>query len=156
MVISSKFQDVLEYEDFPPIEISEKQFEQIKKEFIDTKYCAGMYWIERNVFDNTVRFVGKVGFAICGASKWWDEHIVDALVRLTAQASVALCSLAKATDERVIDHGIIRGSAKGVMKTGSRLRRIQTGVVENYALYTLVGAISLIIIMIIVNGVLPL
>jgi NADH-quinone oxidoreductase subunit L len=124
--------------------------------FIDTKYCAGMYWIERNIFDGTVRFVGKVGFGLCGVSKWWDEHVVDRLVRLTAQASVALCSLAKATDERVIDHGVIRGSARGVMKTGSRLRRIQTGVVENYALYTLVGAISLIIIMIIVNGVLPL
>ncbi len=124
--------------------------------FVDSKYCAGMYWIERNIFDNSVRFVGKAGFALCGASKWWDEHVVDALVRLTAQVSVALCGLAKATDERVIDHGIIRGSARGLMKTGSRLRRIQTGVVENYALYTLIGAISLIIIMIIVNGVLPL
>ncbi len=120
--------------------------------FVDTKYCASMYWIERNIFDGAVRFVGKVGFAICGASKWWDENVVDRLVRLTAQASVALCGLAKATDERVIDHGIIRGSARGVMKTGNYLRRIQTGVVENYALYTLVGAITIIIVMIVVNG----
>lgn len=121
--------------------------------FVDTKYCAGMYWIERNVFDRAVRFVGQISFALCGASKWWDEHIVDGLVRLTAQVSVAVCSLAKATDERVIDHGIIRGSAKRVMLTGSRLRRIQTGVVENYALYTLVGAITLILVMIVINGV---
>ena len=121
--------------------------------FVDTKYCAGMYWIERNVFDKAVRFVGQIGFAVCGVSKWWDEHIVDGLVRLTAQVSVAVCSLAKATDERVIDHGIIRGSAKRVMLTGSRLRRIQTGVVENYALYTLVGAITLILVMIVINGV---
>ena len=121
--------------------------------FVDTKYCAAMYWIERNIFDGAVRFVGMVGFAICGASKWWDENVVDRLVRLTAQASVVLCGLAKATDERVIDHGIIRNSAKGVMKTGGYLRRIQTGVVENYALYTLLGAITLILVAIIVNGV---
>jgi NADH-quinone oxidoreductase subunit L len=121
--------------------------------FVDTKYCAAMYWIERNIFDGAVRFVGKVGFAICGASKWWDENVVDRLVRLTAQASVALCGLAKATDERVIDHGIIRSSARGVMKTGGYLRRIQTGVIENYALYTLVGAITIVMVMIVVNGV---
>jgi ABC-type proline/glycine betaine transport system permease subunit len=59
-------------------------------------------------------------------------------------------------DERVIDHGIIRNSVKGVMKTGGYLRRIQTGVVENYALYTLLGAILLIVIAIIVAGVVPL
>ncbi|MFX1284390.1 MAG: hypothetical protein ACFFB5_12080 [Promethearchaeota archaeon] len=58
--------------------------------------------------------------------------------------------------EKVIDHGIIRNSAKGVMKTGGYLRRIQTGVVENYALYTLLGAVSLILIAIIVAGVIPL
>ena len=75
---------------------------------------------------------------------------------MTVKASVALCGLAKATDERVIDHGIIRNSAKGVMKTGGYLRRIQTGVVENYALYTLLGAITLILVAIIAAGVVPL
>ncbi|MHA1227996.1 MAG: hypothetical protein ACTSPV_14710, partial [Candidatus Hodarchaeales archaeon] len=66
------------------------------------------------------------------------------------------CGLAKITDERVIDQGIIRNSAHGIMKAGSKLRNIQTGVVENYALYSLTGAIILIIIMIILTGVLPL
>ncbi len=124
--------------------------------FVDSKYCAAMNWIERNIFDAAVRFTGRVGYEICGLSKWWDDHVIDRLVQLTAKASVALCGLAKATDERVIDHGIIRNSAKGVMKTGGYLRRIQTGVVENYALYTLLGAISLIVIAIIVAGVIPL
>lgn len=119
-------------------------------------YCETMNWIERNIFDAAVRFTGRVGYELCGLSKWWDDHVIDRFVRLTATASVALCSLAKATDERVIDHGIIRNSAKGVMKTGGYLRRIQTGVVENYALYTLLGAISLIVIAIIVAGVIPL
>ncbi|UCG02326.1 MAG: NADH-quinone oxidoreductase subunit L [Candidatus Heimdallarchaeota archaeon] len=124
--------------------------------FIYEYYCEAMNWIERNIFDAAVRFTGRVGYELCGLSKWWDDHVIDGLVRLTAKASVALCGLAKATDERVIDHGIIRNSAKGVMKTGGYLRRIQTGVVENYALYTLLGAISLIIITIIVAGVIPL
>jgi len=37
---SSKFQEVVEYGKFPPIRISEKQFEQLKKDFIDTKYLT--------------------------------------------------------------------------------------------------------------------
>ena len=121
--------------------------------FIDTKYCAFMNWVEKNIFDAAVRGVGKIGFALCGFSKWWDETVVDGLVILTAKVSLAICTLAKTTDERVIDHGIIRNSARGVMRSGGYLRKIQTGVVENYALYTLVGAISLIMIMIVVNGV---
>ncbi len=124
--------------------------------FVDAKYCAAMNWIEQNVFDGAVRLVGWGGYELCGLSKWCDDHVVDGLVRLTARASLALCSLAKTTDERVIDHGIIRNSAKGVMKTGGYLRRIQTGVVENYALYTLLGAIFLIVVAIIVAGVVPL
>ncbi len=124
--------------------------------FVDAKYCAAMNWIERNIFDGAVRLVGWVGYELCGLSKWWDDHVIDRLVRLTARVSVALCGLAKATDERVIDHGIIRNSAKGVMKTSSYLRRIQTGVVENYALYTLLGAITFILVAIIVAGVVPL
>ncbi|MFX1516241.1 MAG: NADH-quinone oxidoreductase subunit L [Promethearchaeota archaeon] len=124
--------------------------------FVYEYYCEAMNWIERNVFDAAVRFTGRLGYELCGISKWWDDHIIDGLVRLTAKVSVALCGLAKATDERVIDHGIIRNSAKGVMKTGGFLRRIQTGVVENYALYTLLGAISLIIFAIIIAGVVPL
>lgn len=38
MSFSSKFQEVMEYGKFPPIKISEKQFKQLKKDFIDTKY----------------------------------------------------------------------------------------------------------------------
>ncbi|MFX0207779.1 MAG: NADH-quinone oxidoreductase subunit L, partial [Candidatus Hodarchaeota archaeon] len=124
--------------------------------FVYEYYCEAMNWIERNIFDAAVRLTGRVGYELCGLSKWWDDHVIDRLVRLTAKASVALCGLAKATDERVIDHGIIRNSAKGVMKTGGYLRRIQTGVVENYALYTLLGAIFLIVVAIIVAGVVPL
>ena len=119
-------------------------------------YCEAMNWIERNVFDKTVRFTGRIGYELCGFSRWWDDTVVDGLVRLTGRASVALCGLAKATDEKVIDHGIIRGSAKGVMKTGGYIRRVQTGVVENYALYSLVGAITIIIIGLVIAGVLPL
>ncbi|UCE13533.1 MAG: NADH-quinone oxidoreductase subunit L [Candidatus Heimdallarchaeota archaeon] len=124
--------------------------------FVYEYYCEAMNWIERNILDGAVRFTGRVGYELCGLSKWWDDHVIDGLVRLTAKASVALCGLAKATDERVIDHGIIRNSAKGVMKTGGYLRRIQTGVVENYALYTLLGAITLILVAIIAAGVVPL
>jgi NADH-quinone oxidoreductase subunit L len=124
--------------------------------FIDTKFCALMNWIEKNIFDNAVRFVGKVGFALCGFSKWWDDNIVDGIVRLTARVGLGICTLAKVTDERVIDHGIIRGSARGVMRTGGYLRHIQTGIVENYAFYSLLGAFIVIIIGLIVAGVFPL
>jgi NADH:ubiquinone oxidoreductase subunit 5 (subunit L)/multisubunit Na+/H+ antiporter MnhA subunit len=124
--------------------------------FIDTKYCAMMNWIEKNIFDAAVRSVGKIGFALCGLSKWWDETVVDGLVILTAKVSLAICTVAKTTDERIIDHGIIRNSAHGVMKTGGYMRKVQTGVVENYALYSLMGAIIILIIGLALAGVLPL
>ena len=119
-------------------------------------YCEFMNWIEKNILDRGVRLAGQIGYELCGISKWWDETVVDGLVRFTGKASVELCGLAKATDEKVIDHGIIRGSAKGIMKSGGYLRRIQTGVVENYALYSLLGALSIIIIGLILAGVIPL
>jgi NADH-quinone oxidoreductase subunit L len=119
-------------------------------------YCEAMNWIEKNILDNAVRFTGRIGYELCGLSKWWDDTVIDGAVRLTGRASVTLCGIAKATDERVIDHGIIRGSAKGVMKTGGYFRRIQTGIVENYALYTLMGALTIIIISLLLVGVLPL
>ena len=115
-----------------------------------------MNWIEKNIFDGAVRAIGSIGFALCGLSKWWDETVVDGLVRLTAQISLAVCTLARTTDERVLDHGIIRNTAGGVMKTGGYLRKIQTGVVENYALYTLMGAIIILIISLALAGVFPL
>ncbi|MFX0209810.1 MAG: NADH-quinone oxidoreductase subunit L [Candidatus Hodarchaeota archaeon] len=124
--------------------------------FVYNYYCEAMNWIEKNIFDQAVRFLGLLGYKLCGLSKWFDDTVIDGLVRLTGRASVALCGLAKATDERIIDQGIIRNSAKGVMKTGGYLRRIQTGVIENYALYSLMGAIFIVLLSIIVAGVLPL
>ena len=119
-------------------------------------YCEAMNWIEKNIFDNLVRFTGRFGYELCGLSKWWDDTVIDGMVRLTARVSFTVCGLAKTTDERVIDHGIIRGSARGVMKTGGYMRRVQTGVVENYALYSLLGALTIIIIGLLIAGVLPL
>ncbi|MHA2093144.1 MAG: hypothetical protein ACW98F_00685, partial [Candidatus Hodarchaeales archaeon] len=119
-------------------------------------YCETMNWIEKNIFDRLVRFTGRIGYELCGLSKWWDDTVVDGLVRLTARVSFVVCGLAKTTDEKVIDHGIIRGSAKGVMKTGGYMRRVQTGVVENYALYSLMGALTIIFIGLLIAGVLPL
>ncbi len=124
--------------------------------FVYEYYCEAMNWIEKNIFDRTVRSFGLLGYKLCGLSKWFDDAVIDGLVRLTGRASVALCGLARATDERILDQGIIRNSARGVMKTGGYLRRVQTGVIENYALYSLMGAILIVIISIIVAGVLPL
>ncbi|WP_455140577.1 NADH-quinone oxidoreductase subunit 5 family protein [Candidatus Hodarchaeum mangrovi] len=123
---------------------------------IYTYYCEAMNWIEKNIFDRAVRFIGLIGFTICGISKWWDDVIIDGIVRFTAHASIALCGLAKTTDEKVIDHGIVRNTAKYVMRAGVHLRKVQTGVIENYALYSLAGAIIILLIMIIMVGVLPL
>ena len=94
--------------------------------FVDTKYCALMNWIELHVFDRTVRAIGELGFWLCGASKWWDENIID--------------------------KGIIRNGAHGIMKTAKYLQHIETGVVEDYAFYVLVGAIALLIAVIVLSG----
>jgi NADH-quinone oxidoreductase subunit L len=120
--------------------------------FFNAKFCAAMNWIEENIFNGAIRLVGKVGYNFCGLAKWWDEYVVDGLVKSVAQASYAFCGLIKIVDERVIDQGIIRNSTKGVMKTGGYLRRIQTGIVENYAFYTLLGAIFVILVTLYIVG----
>ncbi|MFW9906235.1 MAG: NADH-quinone oxidoreductase subunit L [Candidatus Thorarchaeota archaeon] len=94
--------------------------------FVDTKYCAMMNWIECHVFDATVRFIGKLGYWLCGVSKWMDE--------------------------KVIDQGVIRNCARGVMKCAEYLRHIQTGVIEDYAFYGLVGAIVLLVSALALSG----
>ncbi|MFX1504685.1 MAG: NADH-quinone oxidoreductase subunit L [Promethearchaeota archaeon] len=90
-----------------------------------TKYCAFLNWIEVHVFDTTVRFIGKLGYWFCGVVKWWDE--------------------------KVIDQGIIRNSSHGVIKIAEYLRRIQTGVIENYLFYGLVGAIAFLIFFLVLS-----
>ena len=51
--------------------------------------------------------------------------------------SGALCGLAKTTDGRVTDHGIIRNSMKGVMKTRGDLRRVHRDCKELHFVYSL-------------------
>ena len=51
----------------------------------------------------------------------------------------------KITDVKIID-GIVNGTAKVVLATGSSLKYIQSGIIQNYALIMVVGIVFIIAI----------
>ncbi|MFQ5979504.1 MAG: NADH-quinone oxidoreductase subunit L [Candidatus Heimdallarchaeota archaeon] len=75
----------------------------------------------------------------------FDKGIVDGLVNLVGTFGVAFCGLQKWFDEKIID-GTVNLIGKGCALFGNYLRKIQTGVVENYGN---LGAIGLILILLV-------
>jgi NADH-quinone oxidoreductase subunit L len=68
---------------------------------------------------------------------WWVDTAYDTLI---ARPSTALANFSAVVfDNRVID-GAVNGTATLVRVSGSRLRRVQTGYVRNYALAIATGA----------------
>jgi NADH-quinone oxidoreductase subunit L len=58
--------------------------------------------------------------------------------------------------DRTVDAGIIDGAVNGIGRLvrdlGSRVRRVQTGLVRNYALGVMVGAVALLVFMLVRGG----
>ncbi len=72
-------------------------------------------------------------------NKWWFDDLNDLLfIRIGG----ALASGAKAFDERVVD-GIVNGVGRVTVGAGDRLRVVQTGRVQNYALGIAIGLIGM-------------
>jgi NADH-quinone oxidoreductase subunit L len=70
----------------------------------------------------------------------------DALYGATfVRAAMALGRATRAFDQRVLGN-LVGGVGRGASRSGEFLRRLQTGGVQNYALYILVGALILAII----------
>ncbi|MFM8178958.1 MAG: NADH-quinone oxidoreductase subunit L, partial [Candidatus Kapaibacterium sp.] len=80
----------------------------------------------------------------------WNKYRLDeAYQTLFVDSTFALSNSAlwKVFDVRIVD-GAVNGTAKLVEMFGQRLRRVQTGIVQNYAVVMLAGIVMLLIYMV--------
>ena len=75
------------------------------------------------------------------ARAWYVDDIYDEVIGEPARKVAAFS--ADVVDQEVID-GAVNGIGVLVKVTGSRLRRVQTGFVRNYALAVAVGAVAIL------------
>ena len=78
-----------------------------------------LYWIDQNLIDGLVNFMGVIGRAVAYVDYAIDRHLVD---------------------------GAVNGVANLTMKSGSAMRRLQTGHIQSYLFGALGGAIAFVII----------
>ncbi|MFW9915614.1 MAG: NADH-quinone oxidoreductase subunit L [Candidatus Thorarchaeota archaeon] len=76
----------------------------------------------------------------------FDKRIVDGLVNLVGQFGVLFCGFTRWFDDTIID-GIVNLIGKACAIGGSYLRKIQTGVAENYGNLVTIGLIAIIVIL---------
>ncbi|MFQ6103339.1 MAG: NADH-quinone oxidoreductase subunit L [Candidatus Glassbacteria bacterium] len=70
-------------------------------------------------------------------SRWFDNKIIDGIVNGVSHLTVKLSSAEGRFDNIVID-GMVNGVANTSIAIGGRLRRLQTGRVQNYVLWVII------------------
>ncbi|MFX0116682.1 MAG: NADH-quinone oxidoreductase subunit L, partial [Candidatus Hodarchaeota archaeon] len=83
----------------------------------------GASLFDKVIVDGFVNLIGKFGVAFCGLQKWFDDTIIDGTVNLIGKASAIF---------------------------GSYLRKLQTGIVENYGNLGAIGLILIIVVLFLV------
>ncbi|MFX1513327.1 MAG: hypothetical protein ACFFCQ_12135, partial [Promethearchaeota archaeon] len=79
------------------------------------------------------------------------EGIIDWIVNAFGRGTVILCTASRWFDDHIID-GVINGIAQVTMFCGRYLRRIHTGLIENYANYALLGLLILMLVAFLESG----
>ena len=103
--------------------------------------------LARNLYRNGTDQASALGKKFSGVYKLlWNKWYVDEVYHLAIVGPILAASkdfLWRVFDVKIID-GIVNGSAKSVGATAETLRKIQTGVAQNYALLMMVGIVVLI------------
>jgi NADH-quinone oxidoreductase subunit L len=76
---------------------------------------------------------------------WFDKHAVDGVVNLMGVLSKGAAWIGGAIDTYLVD-GAVNGVADLLLEGGRRVRRVQTGRINNYVLGVVVGIIILVVI----------
>ncbi len=79
------------------------------------------------------------------AMSWFDAHAVDGLVNLVGLVSKGCAWIGGAIDTYLVD-GAVNGVAFLFLEGGRRVRKVQTGRINNYVLGVVVGVIILVIV----------
>ncbi len=91
-------------------------------------------------------FVDHVALPIGNAFKTFDSVVVDGLVNFFGRtASLAIADFSDQFDQKVID-GIVNGSAYSIKYSVQRLRKLQDGIVGDYAKFMILGIGMLLLV----------
>ena len=112
---------------------------------------GGLYRVLKNKYyvDEFYRgsFIGAT-LLISRISGWFDLHVIDGIVNGVARLTACFAFAEGRFDLKVID-GMVNGLAGGVIFSGSNLRRIQSGRIQNYLVGALVGILIILLIRVI-------
>jgi NADH-quinone oxidoreductase subunit L len=86
------------------------------------------------------------------ALAWFDEWIVDGVVNLVRHATVLLFGIGSSTFDRIVVDGAVNGVADSVRRSSIAFRRLQSGVVQNYALVMGSGIVALAAVYLLFRG----
>ena len=70
----------------------------------------------------------------------WDQRVIDGAVNGAGRLGTWLSEI-KAQCDRVIVDGLVNGVARGIRGVGATLRRIQTGVIQQYLLVVIIAVV---------------
>ncbi|MFI5290625.1 MAG: hypothetical protein ACHQ17_13285, partial [Polyangia bacterium] len=82
---------------------------------------------------------------VAAASGWFDAHVVDGLVNLLGTIARGCAWVSGAIDTYLVD-GAVNGVADLILDGGRRVRRAQTGRINNYVFGVVLGIIVLVVI----------
>jgi len=106
-----------------------------------SKSLSSIYSLLRNKYYFDEFYGASVIKGVLGlsrASAKFDDKIVDGAVNGTAKVGLYISRLSRWFDDNIVD-GAVDGTAYISDLLGSRLRRVQTGKIENYIAFLLVG-----------------
>ncbi|MGC9023318.1 MAG: NADH-quinone oxidoreductase subunit L [Chloroflexia bacterium] len=100
-------------------------------------------WFDLTVIDGAVNGAARLSRLLSSAFGWFDLEVVDGLVNLIGWFGRVFSALQGWVDLHIVD-GLINAWAMATGWVGDRLRRIQTGLVQDYLMLVLLG-IALIV-----------
>ncbi len=106
---------------------------------LSNKYYMDELYLK--VFVGTTLLISR----ICG---WFDLHIIDGIVNGASRLTTKLSSAEGRFDLKIVD-GLVNSVAGSVILSGSGLRRIQSGRIQNYLVGLLVGILVIFLIRVI-------
>jgi NADH-quinone oxidoreductase subunit L len=111
------------------------------------RFLENKYYLD-DIYEKGVR--DGVKGPIANAAYWFNQHVLDAVPNGVGKAAVGLGrGVYRYIDQSAID-GIVNGAGAASTESGSLLRRMQTGKVQQYGALLFGSAVVLAIIFVIV------
>jgi NADH-quinone oxidoreductase subunit L len=85
---------------------------------------------------------------LANAVLWFDMYVIDGVANGVGAVSVVFARVVRATDENVVD-GVYNASAAATGVAGSELRKTVTGQVQQYAAFSFIGVLVVVVLFIV-------